>query len=178
MVALLIALAVVVQVTLLSRLGLPAATPDLVLVMTAAVGCARGSAAGAAAGFGGGLLLDLAPPADHPAGQWAIVLTVVGHVAGRFGAAPEEAGRGLFRPGATSHGTGGVPRRLALITGLAAGATVAYLVVSGALGAGWAAPEQLGVLAVAAGGYAACLAAPLLPLTDWALTRTSRGPTW
>ena len=35
-------------------------------------------------GFGAGLLLDLAPPADHYAGRWALALVVVGYVAGRL----------------------------------------------------------------------------------------------
>jgi rod shape-determining protein MreD len=34
-------------------------------------------------GFVAGLLLDLAPPADHLAGRWALALVVVGYVAGR-----------------------------------------------------------------------------------------------
>jgi rod shape-determining protein MreD len=39
---------------------------------------------GAVAGFLIGLVVDLAPPADHPAGQWALVLSVVGYTAGLF----------------------------------------------------------------------------------------------
>jgi rod shape-determining protein MreD len=34
-------------------------------------------------GFAAGLALDLAPPADHTAGRWALALVVVGYVAGR-----------------------------------------------------------------------------------------------
>ena len=34
-------------------------------------------------GFGGGLLLDLVPPADHVAGRWALALLVAGYVSGR-----------------------------------------------------------------------------------------------
>ena len=34
-------------------------------------------------GFAAGLALDLAPPADHLAGRWALALVVVGYVAGR-----------------------------------------------------------------------------------------------
>jgi rod shape-determining protein MreD len=33
-------------------------------------------------GFVAGLLLDLAPPADHVAGRWALALVLVGYVAG------------------------------------------------------------------------------------------------
>ena len=35
-------------------------------------------------GFLAGLLLDLAPPADHLAGRWALALVVVGFLAGRL----------------------------------------------------------------------------------------------
>ena len=34
-------------------------------------------------GFAAGLLLDLAPPADHVAGRWALALVLVGYLAGR-----------------------------------------------------------------------------------------------
>jgi rod shape-determining protein MreD len=34
-------------------------------------------------GFLGGLVVDLAPPADHVAGRWALALVVVGYLAGR-----------------------------------------------------------------------------------------------
>ena len=34
-------------------------------------------------GFFGGLLVDLAPPADHVAGRWALALVVAGYLAGR-----------------------------------------------------------------------------------------------
>ena len=37
-------------------------------------------------GFGGGLLLDLVPPADHIAGRWALALLVAGYLAGRLSA--------------------------------------------------------------------------------------------
>jgi rod shape-determining protein MreD len=35
------------------------------------------------AGFAAGVVLDLAPPADHLAGRWALALLVVGYVTGR-----------------------------------------------------------------------------------------------
>ena len=34
-------------------------------------------------GFTAGLTLDLAPPADHVAGRWALALVLVGYLAGR-----------------------------------------------------------------------------------------------
>ena len=43
----------------------------------------RGPQFAAVLGFVAGVLLDLAPPADHVAGRWALALVVVGYVAGR-----------------------------------------------------------------------------------------------
>ena len=74
--------AVVLQLTLLSRLNLPGATPDLVTVVVVALALALGPAAGAIAGFGAGLALDLVPPADGVVGVSALVLGVVGYAAG------------------------------------------------------------------------------------------------
>ena len=57
--------------------------PDAVLLVVVAVGLRHGSEAAMVLGFGGGLLLDLVPPADHVAGRWALALLVAGYVAGR-----------------------------------------------------------------------------------------------
>lgn len=58
-----IVLAVMVQLTLLSRLGLPGATPDLVVVSVVALALAYGPVAGAVVGFVAGLVLGFTPPA-------------------------------------------------------------------------------------------------------------------
>lgn len=78
----LLTVAVVMQVTLLSRVGLPGATPDLVTVTVVALALALGPTRGAVAGFTGGLLVAVAPPATSPMGVDAIVLLVVGYVTG------------------------------------------------------------------------------------------------
>lgn len=80
--AAMVSLALVVQVTLLSRLPLPGATPDVVLLVVVGVALAYGPTFGLAAGFAAGLGVDLVPPADHEVGRWAFVLTVVGYLAG------------------------------------------------------------------------------------------------
>jgi rod shape-determining protein MreD len=41
-----------------------------------------GHVGGALVGFGAGLLADLAPPADHAAGRYALVLCLIGYFAG------------------------------------------------------------------------------------------------
>ncbi len=74
--------AVIVEVTLLSRLGLPGATPDLVVVTVVGLALAMGPTQGAAAGFVAGVLIDLAPPADSLLGINAIVYIAVGFVTG------------------------------------------------------------------------------------------------
>jgi rod shape-determining protein MreD len=80
--AVLIAASLAVQVTLLARLPLPGATPDLVLLVVVAFALAHGPGFGLACGFAAGLAADLVPPADHEVGRWALVLTLVGYLAG------------------------------------------------------------------------------------------------
>ena len=77
--------ALVLQASLFSHLAVQGVVPDLVLLVVVAAGLAFGSEQGLVLGFGAGLLLDLAPPADHVAGRWALALLVVGYVAGRLG---------------------------------------------------------------------------------------------
>jgi rod shape-determining protein MreD len=87
--------ALAVQVTVLARLPLPGATPDLVLLVVVALALAHGPAFGLVAGFGAGLASDLVPPADHTVGRWAFVLTLVGYLAGQ---AMGETRRSAFVP--------------------------------------------------------------------------------
>jgi rod shape-determining protein MreD len=91
----LVAAALAVQVTLLSRLPLPGATPDLVLLVVVGLALSHGPAFGIAVGFGTGLAADLVPPADHEIGRWALVLTLVGYLAGL---AQAETRRSAFVP--------------------------------------------------------------------------------
>jgi rod shape-determining protein MreD len=74
--------ALALQVTMLARLPLPGATPDLVLVTVVSLALAYGPGFGLVAGFAAGLATDLVPPADHAIGHWAFVLTLVGYLAG------------------------------------------------------------------------------------------------
>jgi rod shape-determining protein MreD len=93
--AVLVVAAVAVQVTMLARLPLPGATPDLVLVVVVALALAHGPDFGLMAGFGAGLVVDLAPPADHTVGRWALVLGLIGFAAG---VAHMDARRSAFVP--------------------------------------------------------------------------------
>jgi len=80
-----VSVALVLQASVFSHLAIQGVVPDLVLLVVVAAGLAHGSESGLVLGFGAGLLLDLAPPADHYAGRWALALLVVGYVAGRLG---------------------------------------------------------------------------------------------
>jgi rod shape-determining protein MreD len=76
--------AVVLQVSLFPHMTWRGVVPDLALLVVVAAALTRGPQYAAILGFVAGLLLDLAPPADHFAGRWALALVVVGHLAGRM----------------------------------------------------------------------------------------------
>ncbi|MEU8779772.1 rod shape-determining protein MreD [Streptomyces sp. NPDC048606] len=80
--ATLVVVALVIQVAVLGRLQLPGAVPDLVLLTVVALALVYGHLGGALIGFGAGLLTDLAPPADHAAGRYALVLCLIGYLVG------------------------------------------------------------------------------------------------
>ncbi|HVE98356.1 MAG TPA: rod shape-determining protein MreD [Mycobacteriales bacterium] len=72
--------ALLVQTTVLSRLGFLGARPDLVLVVVVCLALTDGPGVGMFAGFGAGLLQDLL--SDHTLGMLALVLCCVGYAAG------------------------------------------------------------------------------------------------
>ncbi|MCX6395551.1 MAG: rod shape-determining protein MreD [Propionibacteriales bacterium] len=78
-----VAVAIVLQAVVLRYVSVDGVVPNLALVLVVVVAVSRGSQFAAVFGFGAGLLLDLAPPADHVAGRWALALVVVGYLAGR-----------------------------------------------------------------------------------------------
>ncbi len=92
---LVLTVALVLQVTVLSRLPLPGATPDLVLLVLVALALRGGPELGLTAGFAAGLALDIVPPADHAIGRWAFVLCLVGYACGFF---EDEADRSAVLP--------------------------------------------------------------------------------
>jgi rod shape-determining protein MreD len=79
----LVALALVLQVSLFPHVAIDGVVPNVCLLVVVATALVRGSEQAAVLGFVAGVLLDLAPPADHVAGRWALALVVVGYVAGR-----------------------------------------------------------------------------------------------
>lgn len=81
--AALVCLAVVAQTVVFRYVAVDGVVPNLVLLLVVAAAVARGPQYGAVLGFAGGLLVDVAPPADHVAGRWALALVLVGWLAGR-----------------------------------------------------------------------------------------------
>lgn len=75
-----IAVAVLLQGTLLARLPLPGGSPNLVLLLVIAVALAAGPSAGLGCGFAAGLVVDLL--SDHPFGLLAVCLALTGFAAG------------------------------------------------------------------------------------------------
>lgn len=82
-VAVLLLLAVALQAGPLRHLSLAGVVPNLVLLVVVAAALVRGPEYGACLGLFAGLLVDLAPPADHVAGRWALALVLVGYLVGR-----------------------------------------------------------------------------------------------
>jgi rod shape-determining protein MreD len=79
--------AVIAQLTVVNRLPLPGGNaPDLVLLLVTAVAVLATPLTGALAGFAGGLALDVAPPAAHYAGEYALVFCLAGYGAARVAA--------------------------------------------------------------------------------------------
>ena len=78
-----VALAVVAQSVIFRFVAVDGVVPNLALVVVVAAAISRGSQFASVLGFGTGRLLDLAPPADHVAGRWALALVLVGYLAGR-----------------------------------------------------------------------------------------------
>ncbi|WP_406329921.1 rod shape-determining protein MreD [Streptomyces sp. NBC_00203] len=147
--ATLVVVALVLQVSVLARLHLPGAVPDLVLLTVLALAMVYGHVSGAFIGFGAGLLADLAPPADHAAGRYALVLCVIGYLAGL--AKPEN--------GQLKSATG----PMAVVVAAAVGSTLLYAGVGALVGDTAARHVGLGSLLFTAALYDLLLAPFVVP---------------
>jgi rod shape-determining protein MreD len=78
----LVLVALVLQVAVFPHLAWDGIVPNFCLLVVVAAALVRGPGFAATVGFFAGLALDLAPPADHVAGRWALALVIVGYVAG------------------------------------------------------------------------------------------------
>ncbi len=87
----LVAVALAAQLTIVNRLSLPGGGgPDLVLLVVVALALTGGPLAGTLIGFLAGLALDVAPPAGHTVGEYALVFCIVGYVCGRLASLGDE----------------------------------------------------------------------------------------
>lgn len=77
-----VALAVNLQVGFFAPFAVSGVVPDVALLVVVGAALVRGPEYAAVLGFAAGLTLDLAPPADHTAGRWALALAVAGYLAG------------------------------------------------------------------------------------------------
>ncbi|MEU1042947.1 rod shape-determining protein MreD [Streptomyces sp. NPDC005551] len=145
----LVVVALVIQVSVLARLHLPGAVPDLALLTVLALAMVYGHVGGALVGFGAGLLADLAPPADHAAGRYALVLCVIGYLAGL--AKPEN--------GRLKSATG----PMAVVVAAAIGSTLLYAGVGALVGDTAARHVGLGSLLFTAALYDLLLAPFVVP---------------
>lgn len=79
--AVVVVTALLLQTAVLSGLPLPGTAPELLVVVVVAFALAEGPLSGAVTGFVAGLAADLL--SDSALGRTALVLAVVGHLAGR-----------------------------------------------------------------------------------------------
>jgi len=144
-------LASLIQVTLLSRLGLPGATPDLLVVTVVAVALAMGPVQGAFAGFLAGVLIDVSPPSDTVVGVNSIVYLAIGFVAGYIIDGRDRTVFGMIA-----------------IVGLSCGAAaLGTAIVDSLLGSPRVLWDSVPLITLTSVVYGALLAPLLVPVMDW-----------
>jgi rod shape-determining protein MreD len=127
----LVFLAVILQLSGLSQLGIFGGHIDLVVLVVAAISYYGGSIAGCATGFSAGFLLDLASGATM--GVSSLVLTAVGYGVGRFREVRDPS-HGLLPFAVAAAATGGFVVAFAAVSFmLDVGATVSPLVIRDAI---------------------------------------------
>jgi rod shape-determining protein MreD len=146
--------AFLIQVTLLSRLGLPGATPDLLVVSVVAVALAMGPIQGAFAGFLAGVIIDVSPPADTVVGVNSIVYLGIGFLAGYVVDTRDRT----------------VPGMIAIASISCAAAAVGTAAIDAMLGSPRVLWDSVPLIALTSALYGALLAPLMIPLLAW-LTR-------
>ncbi|MEU1308045.1 rod shape-determining protein MreD [Streptomyces cinnamoneus] len=157
-----VVVALVVQVSVFARLHLPGAVPDLLLLVVVGLALVHGHTAGALIGFGAGLLADIAPPADHATGRYALVLCVIGYLVG------------LARPDNGQLRSATVP--MVAVVGAAIASTLLYAGVGALVGDTAARHVGLSGLVFTAALYDLLLAPFTVPLIMAAARRTTGDP--
>jgi rod shape-determining protein MreD len=139
--------ALILQLSVVNLLPLPGGGPDLVLLALASLAFVQGELAGVVLGFLSGLALDLVPPAEGPVGRWALVLCLMGYVAGRIGPWVRESAL----------------RAVGVIALLALGTVVVFAGLSALLGDVGLTARSVATVALASAGYDVLLAPFLAP---------------
>jgi rod shape-determining protein MreD len=138
--------AFVLQVVIAPHIALLGTVPSFPVLVVITLALVEGPRAGAWSGFFAGLLLDLL--GTHPVGAWALVLTVVGYVAGMVQA-------NLFAEGWL------LPVTVAVIASVMA--ELAYLIVLIILGTGMPLWSSIIAVVLPRGVYNTVLALLLYP---------------
>ena len=79
-----VVVALVLQVSLFPHLAWQGIVPNLCLLVVVAAALTVEAPFALLLGFAAGVMLDLAPPADHVAGRWALAFAVVAFLAARL----------------------------------------------------------------------------------------------
>lgn len=157
-------LAALVQGVILTRLGLPGATPDLVLVIVVTIGLLKGPTAGGIAGFAAGLLLDLLPPTDTVMGLSSLVLMLAGAGAGAL----SETAQRLT-----------VWRVILALATTAGGSVIVWSLLSGLVNTPAVVWASVPLLLVSEVGYCLIMGSIIVPIAWWAERITSpRADEW
>lgn len=151
--------ATVLQAAIAPHMAVFGVVPNLLLLVVVTLALFEGPVAGASCGFVAGLLLDLL--GTSIVGPWALVLTVVGYVAGTLGAA-------MFAEGWL------LPLTVVFVASLLA--ELAYGVLLGILGVGGPFLLTLTRLVIPAAVYNTALAVLVYPWLG-RLLRTEKGMT-
>lgn len=155
-----VSLALALELSVAPRLHLPYAVPDLVLLVVLALAASWGTVRGAVYGFALGLVQDVAPPSLSALGRRALVLAVVGALAGR---AAREVRRSALRT--------------SLLAGAyALGATLLNLLIGATLGDGTGLSRPGLVLALGATALYTAVATPFVVPGLAALARRVDAP--
>jgi rod shape-determining protein MreD len=147
----LVVTALLLELTALPLLHLPGATPDILTVTVVALGLVGGPVRGAATGMAAGLALDLVTPADGVVGLTAVVLVVVGYLAGLLAGDQDRS-----------------PFTTVALAGLLAGsATLAFALIGGLVADPRISWDRVPGLVLTQTAYAVVLAAFVVPGVAW-----------
>lgn len=117
-IALLVLAALTLQVGLFPQLSISGVVPNLALLVVIGAAIVRGPQYAAVLGFATGLVVDLAPPADHVAGRWALAFVIAAYLAGLV---RRDAGESALAAVATVAGCSFVATSLFALSGLVLG---------------------------------------------------------